>query len=392
MEKKLFKDYYPNDSEVLFNIQTKLMKLYKSLNYKYIEPSSFLELNKQQIFEQDKSFKFIHPNGKIYSLRTEYTLQVSNIVSNLMKDEDSISVFYLGKAYQFLVDNAGELNEYIQAGIERFDNKYNIYSDIQVIAIAIESLKSLGISKFKIDIGDVTFFKGLANEMEIDETNSETLCRLIDRKDYIGIENFLMKLGLKQNIIERFSKLTRLYAQDNIFKEARKFSKSPICKESIEKLEEIYLNLEKLGYKEYISIDFGLLKHLNYYTGIIFSGYLNELGYPVLSGGRYDNLCSTFGKKYYAVGFAIGVDRILEVMLKNKKKNIIEKYYKAIAYDNNSFAEAFLEFKKNKSNTFLFNTPITIEDAIKSSGYMNVKRLLYFENGIKKSIELGENK
>lgn len=66
-----------------------------------------------------------------------------------------------------------------------------------------------------------------------------------------------------------------------------------------------------MGYEGYISYDLGMIKPLSYYSGILFSGLVKDLGAPVLSGGRYDNLADAFGKHMPAVGFAMGLKRIL---------------------------------------------------------------------------------
>ncbi len=48
-----------------------------------------------------------------------------------------------------------------------------------------------------------------------------------------------------------------------------------------------------------------------YYTGVLFEGFVEGLGFSVASGGRYDNLIAHFGPSIPAVGFAIGVERVL---------------------------------------------------------------------------------
>jgi ATP phosphoribosyltransferase regulatory subunit len=53
-----------------------------------------------------------------------------------------------------------------------------------------------------------------------------------------------------------------------------------------------------------------LVNQAEYYTGIIFRGYLDGIGEPVLSGGRYDNLIQDFGGSLSATGFAVTVDLV----------------------------------------------------------------------------------
>lgn len=74
--------------------------------------------------------------------------------------------------------------------------------------------------------------------------------------------------------------------------------------------------LQQLGLAEHVIIDLGLVNQAEYYTGIIFRGYFDEVGEPVLSGGRYDNLLSDFGAAQPAIGFAVHVDLASSVLEK----------------------------------------------------------------------------
>ena len=66
-----------------------------------------------------------------------------------------------------------------------------------------------------------------------------------------------------------------------------------------------------------IEIDLSLVRGLDYYTGVVFEIISPELGAqnPFLGGGRYDNLSNQLGgKQLHAVGFAIGLERLLELI------------------------------------------------------------------------------
>ena len=53
-----------------------------------------------------------------------------------------------------------------------------------------------------------------------------------------------------------------------------------------------------------------MYKRQEYYTGVVFRGYLPGVGQPVLSGGRYDRLLNDFGLLKPAIGFAIQLDAV----------------------------------------------------------------------------------
>ena len=89
------------------------------------------------------------------------------------------------------------------------------------------------------------------------------------------------------------------------------------ARESLDYLRSIYNSLQQLGLTDNVIVDLGLVNQAEYYTGIIFRGYFNEVGEPVLSGGRYDNLLSDFGAALPAIGFAVNVDLASSIVEKH---------------------------------------------------------------------------
>ena len=76
-----------------------------------------------------------------------------------------------------------------------------------------------------------------------------------------------------------------------------------------------------MGYLENVTIDLGKVAHLDYYTGIIFEGYVSGVGTSVLSGGRYDCLLKKFGRDLPACGFSVKLDPLIDqVDVKSRKK------------------------------------------------------------------------
>jgi ATP phosphoribosyltransferase regulatory subunit len=59
-----------------------------------------------------------------------------------------------------------------------------------------------------------------------------------------------------------------------------------------------------------VIFDFGLVRSIGYYTGAVFQVYDPDLGVPLGSGGRYDDLLGNFGRRLPAVGFALNVESV----------------------------------------------------------------------------------
>ena len=73
-------------------------------------------------------------------------------------------------------------------------------------------------------------------------------------------------------------------------------------------------DLNTLGYQGRFAFDLGKVPHLDYYTGIIFEGFVPGIGTAVLSGGRYDDLLKKVGRDMPAIGFGVKVDYLLDAV------------------------------------------------------------------------------
>ena len=97
---------------------------------------------------------------------------------------------------------------------------------------------------------------------------------------------------------------------------------------------------------------------LNYYTGIIFRGYVSGVGSPVLSGGRYDNLFNNFGEELKAIGFSINIDLLIESTKIKKPKKIVYN----INYNSKNLIDAFKEASRLREEGNIVN--LIVDDEI----------------------------
>ena len=161
--------------------------------------------------------------------------------------------------------------------------------------------------------------------------------------------------------------MPRLFGNLEVIEEAEKLASSNEMKMAIARIKEMYETIETLGYGSYISIDLGMIQHLDYYTGVIFKGYIYEIGEEIVSGGRYDELIGNFGEMPPAVGLAVQVNQIEGAARRQEpyERNQIDI---VIHYELNRLAEAerlrnllrkdgknaWLSLFSNLSDTFQF--------------------------------------
>jgi len=199
--------------------------------------------------------------------------------------------------------------EFAQVGVEIL-GKSGVQGDIEAVLLAIEALRAAGLTDFLIDIGHIDFFYGILSGLGLTEPETADLKRCIGLKDAFGTEALLSDKKMPEENRRAFKSLSALYGGAEALDEAERLAFNPTMRSAVGRLREIVGALKSVGYEQYVSVDFGLLKD-GYYSGFVMRGLAKNLGVSILDGGRYDFLGDVFGKPHEAVGFAIGVKRLL---------------------------------------------------------------------------------
>lgn len=275
---------------------------------------------------KDNMYKFIDSNGEILVLRPDATIPISRTVSSNYKLQgDKLRLCYVSNVFRRQTGYYGEDREFTQAGVELFGNNSS-NDDGEVISLAIKCLLKNS-SNFHIEIGHVDFFKGLLQEVSLNGEIERRLKYLIENKNFIGLEKLLETLELSEHIKGVLLELPNFYGDVlDVIDMAQAMCLNKRMEDSLNNIREVYEILVDNGYENLVSVDLGLLGSLEYYTGIIFRGYIYNHGKVVLNGGRYDKLTEKYGYSIPATGFGINIDEIIKGE-KDINKNIGGEYY-----------------------------------------------------------------
>lgn len=266
----------------------------------------------------ESPFKMIDEKGRILTLRPDMTIPSARVASTKLKEEDlPAKVFYLGKCFRAGKNNSGGMREFTQSGAEIIGSS-SLFYDALMITAAVDAVKAIGLDEFIIELGQVDFFKGLMDIAALGDEDSEKIRLLIDSKDFFGVEEILIGRDIKPEVKKLLLNLPNFYGKREMLLEVRGMTTDVRLLNALDQLNELLGILDEFGVTEYISVDLGMVKRLDYYTGIIFRGMTYGMGFPILGGGRYDSLCSKFGKPMPATGFSLGVDRVLTALYRNK--------------------------------------------------------------------------
>jgi ATP phosphoribosyltransferase regulatory subunit len=263
------------------------------------------------LIKQESMYKFCDSKGRLLVLRPDMTVPVARLAATKIKDENwPLKCCYIGNSFCFDELGGGRLNEFTQAGLEILGVN-TPEADAEVVAMAVKALKTAGIEEFQIDIGQVAFFKGIMEESGLSPEEVEEVRELIDLKDFVGVEQVMNRHEVHEDIKRLILDLPRLFGPKEILSGINQAHIGEKAANAFNNLKTVLEILEDKGLSRYVSIDLGMVQSLNYYTGLVFRGYTYGVGFPVLSGGRYDGLVAKFGKDCPATGFSLGINMVL---------------------------------------------------------------------------------
>lgn len=308
-------------------IQNQLSELFQRFGYCQVETPTFEVLDfysDEDAVNIDDLFKLISSKGKVLTLKPDATLPIARIAAINHHDPDEIiKLCYQTNIYKDFSSTEISKKETTQAGIEYFGNS-DPSCDGEIITLAITALKLFGIKNIHIDIGHVGFINALLDELRLNKIDRDKLFNYIENKNIGDIEIFLND---KDNISDEYKEiileLPKLYGSpEKVITKMKELSITPKMKTVLNRMEQVYNYLRSLGIEDNIHFDIGFTNRMNYYSGMIFKIYLEDLGEPLISGGRYDGLSKKFGIDRPASGFGIDLILLLEYL---NKKNLFPK-------------------------------------------------------------------
>lgn len=255
--------------------------------------------------------KFFDRKGNIVALRPEMTTPIARVASTKLKGEPKpLKFYYVSTVFRYDNLKTGNRKELTQAGVELIGVKSK-EADAEVIALAAECLKKNGLKNFFIDIGHVNFFNGIMESIKVKEERKQEIKDAILNKNFVLLEKILSFSDIKDEEKEFILKMPTLRGKEEVLEEVEKVINNKLSASALKEIKGVYKLLRDYGLEKYIIIDLGIIRDFDYYTGIIFEGYTDYLGFPVCGGGRYDNLCLKFGENIPSTGFAIGLERLI---------------------------------------------------------------------------------
>ena len=322
--------------------------------------------------------------GRLLVLRPDSTLPIARMAATRLQNGVlPLRLYYSQNVFLRQKNLTGRSDEAPQSGIELM-GVGGMRADLEVITTAVEAIECCTAADFKLEIGHAGFFKDLCGKLNADDDTVGAIYDCVESRNFVSLNNILDSIG-KSDITECIRNLPRYFGGIEVIEKAEKIGLDNEGKESLKYLAKLYTQLEKIGLANKVIIDLSLVNRTNYYTGIIFKGYLQGSGVPVVSGGRYDLLSREFGKDMPSTGFGVETGVLASVML---SRNEVEKeaYPQVIVWGDDGYITNALEYSKTLRNRGIFceisdfATAHETREYAKSKGFASV--CIIDENGM----------
>jgi histidyl-tRNA synthetase len=265
-------------------------------------------------------YKFKDKGDRDVGLRFDLTVPISRVVATNPTLRKPFKRYCTSRVWRYERPQTGRFREFWQADIDIFGVP-EVTAEVELISAAITALRRLRFTQFTVQVNHRKLLSALITRVGVTKNQVKTVFRIIDKLDRKPLKEIKAELGsqIEQKkvdaIIETISIKGPLEEVLDQIVETIGTDEQGI--QGITELRSLSTYARALRIADRLTIDFSMVRGLDYYTGIIYEIRVpNKLGIgSVAGGGRYDKMVESFGgPPTPAVGISLGIERILELM------------------------------------------------------------------------------
>ena len=254
-------------------------------------------------------YAFKDQGGRDIALRPEFTASILRFyVSDLRSRPKPVKVYCTGPAFRYEEPQKGRHREFFQLNAEVIGGS-TLASDAEVLALAIGTMRAIGLKQVKARIGNIGMLRSF---LPFGPADQAIVLHALDKKNMPMLDAELARLG-RTDLAEPLKRLIALSGDSSILEEAGELL-GGAGSEGFDYLHTLSEQLYHYGISasDY-AFDMGVVRGLDYYSGMVFEIDSPNLGAEkqVGGGGAY-SLAEVFGGEAVPqTGFALGLDRLV---------------------------------------------------------------------------------
>lgn len=382
-------DFLPEQAEKIGFIETTINRTFELWGFRKVIPPmlEFEDLLAVGMDEslREKLFRFEdRQSHRLLTVPPDITPQIARIESMRMKSYPlPHRIYYNGRVLRHVESQSGRSREIYQAGVELIGLD-SPEADAEMIAMSVEAMHKIGFEGFKIDLGQVDFYRGIMASANLDSGTAAEIQSAIARKDLSSVTSILETQSISESVKSEIFALSRLFGGIEVLDKAAVTVRNDRSRRALDNLAKVIDILSMYGVSKELTVDLGEIRGLAYHTGLTFEGFVPGLGEPICGGGRYDSLMGKYGESCPATGFAFNILNLLQVFEKRSSRDLAK-------------LPAFLIFnlKEDKSSA------LSLASALRSQGFQVTRDIIRRDftqsleyakfNGLQYMVLIGEN-
>ncbi|MCL5034718.1 MAG: histidine--tRNA ligase [Bacteroidetes bacterium] len=388
---KGFRDLLPRIANRKNRIISIIRKVYESYGFLPVETPAleYLEILLGEYGEENTKqiFRLKSPEEQDVALRFDLTVPLARIVAQYNDLPKPFKRYQFGSVWRADKPDPGRFREFTQFDADVVGTSSQL-AETEVISAVVRALQEIGVGEFIVNVNSRKVLNAVVQYSGVPAERSKDVFRVLDKLNKIGMYNieleltkgrydasgdFIPGLGLTDDNVSRIKDYLALPKGDR--KKVLGELASLLGEESCSDLKALdaYLDAVRLD-SSIVVYDPTIARGLDYYTGPVFEVNLKDKPQfgSVAGGGRYDNLVKRFtDAELPAVGFSIGVDRLLAALGEDQSET--------------SFADAVVTImERDKLNEYL-----KIANELRAAG---IRTDLYLgeEKGLRKQLQYAD--
>ena len=357
------KDFEKNEMMKIEFVRQKFLETASVFGFNLMEPSpiellSVLEAKSGPSI-RDEIYQFQDKGNREVALRFDFTVGLTRYATSQKTLKLPAKLSSFGGVWRYDEPQKGRYRFFHQWNIEIFGN-LNLDYDAEIIEFTSRFFDNLTMENIIIDINHRKLVQSYINQLfESNETSLlNDIFRAVDKiqkKSKNEILQEYTKKGYSSEKLEKILEFSKIKGTPSEIQQ--NFDVSDL--DGWDELVTLHDSLKHRGIDN-IRINFGIVRGLDYYSGIVFEAYdtTSDLG-ALVGGGRYDSLPNTFGRNDFgATGVAGGVERIILCLDAQNVSYTQSHYTVSVLYSNE---ELKLEAVRTASKLRSLDIPTNID-------------------------------
>src|SRR2546427_682204 len=244
--------YLPDEAERKRHVEAALLDVFRRWGYREIvtptfEYSDVLSTGTDEDVRNNMFTLVDRETGRMLALRPDITPQIAHVVATRLRDEPKpIRLAYVTNAFRYDEPRVSHYREFYQAGVELVGLD-KPEAEAEIIAMAIEGLRALGLERVQIDLGHPAFVRGLLDEAKADPRAGRELRAALARKDGATLERLVADLAPPAHVRDALLALPTLFGRESVLERAAGFARNERSSKALANLAEAYRLLQIYG-------------------------------------------------------------------------------------------------------------------------------------------------